>query len=368
MKMADLQRMVQQNGTFKADLMQAFLQAAQVSFREHQRNHGNATQQQPGFTTQTSIESTKNPADINSGSNITSGEKISVNGKLQNGNESGYSSLSSPASSKSHSPLSNNDNAQSASDFVYQNSQHHLVDSKGKLTVDGMSGYNHSNISAAASQRSESHDSIIDEIEHIAMNIKPEPGLSSTQCAMESSGSKDFKLEGADAAMSNLPPEMMHVVSAMMPGIQPGMELTAEALTEMTEKMFDPAVMDQFSFSPVDPGLDSESNSPCSSVMAKMILSGGGSVPMDGDEEDAYMSIDAVKILDDVKQIPSEIRRTLIDQVTESVVEAHFSTCNPTYQNVSEANERLQLKIDNGEMVSVQIACLSSKFPPKDFI
>ena len=39
LRMAELQRLLQQNGTFKSELMQAFLQAAQHSFREHQRNN-----------------------------------------------------------------------------------------------------------------------------------------------------------------------------------------------------------------------------------------------------------------------------------------------------------------------------------------
>lgn len=46
LRMAELQRLLQQNGTFKSELMQAFLSAAQVSFREHQRSNNNNTDNQ----------------------------------------------------------------------------------------------------------------------------------------------------------------------------------------------------------------------------------------------------------------------------------------------------------------------------------
>ncbi|KAK3101181.1 hypothetical protein FSP39_001572 [Pinctada imbricata] len=344
LKMAELQKIVQQNGTIKADLMQVFLQAAQVSFREHQRNHGNTnTNNQQGFGTHSHAENSgvKNSGEINNvGIVANNGDKA----------ESGYSSLSSPASSKSHSPL-NSENAQSGNDSVFHNHLHSM-ESKPNLSVDNMVNFS-ANLTPSASavlNPSESRDSIMDEIEQIALKIKPEPGLNSSHCVMDSASgtSCDSKSEGDSAP--TLPPEMMHVVSTMMPGIQPGMELTAEALSEMTEKMFDPKVMDQFSFSPIDPKIESESNSPCSSSMAKSIMYGGGAAPMEDDELDSYLVIDAQKILEDVRQPPSEVRRTLIDQVTESVVEAHFSTCNPTYQNVAEANERFQEKMEKGEL------------------
>lgn len=46
LRMAELQRLLQQNGTFKSELMEAFLSAAQVSFREHQRNNNSNDNQQ----------------------------------------------------------------------------------------------------------------------------------------------------------------------------------------------------------------------------------------------------------------------------------------------------------------------------------
>ena len=50
LRMAELQRLLQQNGTFKSDLMQAFLSAAQVSFREHQRNNNTTDNQKNNKT------------------------------------------------------------------------------------------------------------------------------------------------------------------------------------------------------------------------------------------------------------------------------------------------------------------------------
>lgn len=79
LRMAELQRLLQQNGTFKSELMQAFLQAAQHSFREHQRN-------------------------INTNDN----QKNKKNTSRQNGSETtGYtpSTMSSPTlNTQSHSP------------------------------------------------------------------------------------------------------------------------------------------------------------------------------------------------------------------------------------------------------------------------
>ncbi|XP_041350395.1 probable nuclear hormone receptor HR3 [Gigantopelta aegis] len=84
LRMAELQKLLQANGTFKSELMQAFLSAAQASFREHAKTSagpGHTPGLQSDFTNQNMF-----------------GPGVAI------GNESGYSSMSSPASSKSQSP------------------------------------------------------------------------------------------------------------------------------------------------------------------------------------------------------------------------------------------------------------------------
>jgi hypothetical protein len=53
----------------------------------------------------------------------------------------------------------------------------------------------------------------------------------------------------------------------------------------------------------------------------------------------------------------------MIEQVTEGVVEANFQTCNPTYQNVAEANERFTEKMAAGDLVGTQALLCIVSFP-----
>lgn len=57
LRMAELQRLLQQNGTFRSELMQAFLQAAQHSFREHQRSNNSNDNHKNKKNAQTSRQS-----------------------------------------------------------------------------------------------------------------------------------------------------------------------------------------------------------------------------------------------------------------------------------------------------------------------
>lgn len=139
--MADLQKVLQQNGTFKAELMQAFLQAAQVSFREHQRNPSNGQQppqqqrpQQHGPPHQMTTQ-------------MSTGE---VNGNV-NGHDSGYSSFSSPVSSKSQSPITNDNLGEKF------NGNQPMAVSTG--------------------------DMMLEEIDNLTMNIKSEPGSNFSNCS-----------------------------------------------------------------------------------------------------------------------------------------------------------------------------------------
>ena len=306
MRMADLQKVLQQNGTFKAELMQAFLQAAQVSFREHQRNPSNGQQpppqqQQPPRQQQQQPQQQHQPPHHMT-TQMSTGE---VNG---NGHDSGYSSFSSPVSSKSQSPITNDN----------------LGD---KYNANQPMGVSNS-------------DMMLEEIDNLTMNIKAEPGSNYSTCS---------SLENSTDLLA---------------------QMDLKVLNQMNEKMFmDPSTfLFESSFSPPEATCKLEPDSPCvtdvmsmgrtnpdsnlsdqNSCSGSSTSTGGKDLSLDIEEE--IIEMNPAKLLDEVRQGPSDVRRALIEQVTESVVEAHFQTCNPTYQNVAEANDRFAEKMASGDMV-----------------
>lgn len=62
--------------------------------------------------------------------------------------------------------------------------------------------------------------------------------------------------------------------------------------------------------------------------------------------------IDVERILEEVKHVPSALREELIDQVIQTVGEAHLATVTPTRQKVREANEKFAQKKLDGFLVS----------------
>lgn len=300
MRMAELQKVLQQNGTFKEELMQAFLQAAQVSFREHQRNPGNS-QQQP--------QPLQRPPQHQNPHHLTS--QMSVNEVNGNGNcqDSGYSSFSSPVSSKSQSPITNDNMGEK------YNGNHQMSVANG--------------------------DMMLEEIDNLTMNIKAEPGSNFSNCS---------GLENSTDILAQMDLKM---------------------LNQLNEKMFmDPStLLFESNFSPPEATCKLEPDSPSvSDVSAGKMnpdlsfsdhnsqagsTSSGGKDPNLDLEEEEIVETDPSKLLEEVRQGPSDVRRALIEQVTESVVEAHFQTCNPTYQNVAEANERFAEKMAAGDLVGI---------------
>ncbi|XP_062620130.1 ecdysone-induced protein 78C-like [Saccostrea cucullata] len=297
LRMAELQKVLQQNGTFKAELMQAFLQAAQVSFREHQRNPSNS-QQQPQQSTQRQSQH-QPPHQMTS--QLSTGE---MNG---NGHESGYSSFSSPVSSKSQSPI----------------------------TSDNMGEKYNGNQPMSLGNS----DMVLEEIDGLSMNIKPEPGSNYSNCgSLENNGDilaqMDLKVLNHLNEKMFMDPSTLLFESSFSP---------PEATCKLEPNS--PSVSEVMSMGRMNPDLNlSEQNSRAGSSS-----SGGKDLSLDIDEEE-IVETDATKLLEEVRLGPSDVRRALIEQVTESVVEAHFQTCNPTYQNVAEANDRFAEKMASGDL------------------
>lgn len=268
LRMAELQRLLQQNGSFKSDLMQAFLSAAQTSFKEHQR-HGERSN--------------------NSNQNANNDNK-----KLVRIQDSGYSSTSSPGSSKSHSPLSNVDD-------INRNIQDtSMLDNKDSILLDpsmcyqqAMSAQSVQNFSPASSET----------------QIKVEPGTNMNACSM--SNQNNMMVDGGAS------PYIMPTETKFMDSSIASEEKVASSVT------------------------DGITNSPMSVMSVAMTPDSNANVD---NTDSMFTPVDITKILEQARQMPSDFRKSLIDQVTESVVEAHFQTCKPTYQAVQEANERMMEK------------------------
>lgn len=240
LKMAELQTLLQQNGTFKSELMQAFLSAAQASFKEHQRNPS-----------------------------TNDNEDGKGKGKPQTGAESGYSSFSSPSSSKSHSPIGD------------------LANATGELSCNNNAEDNKNDINLTNINLVD--ESMLCELENTgnfnSLNIKLEPSSSSCNGSTHST----------DKSFSN--------------GANP-MSVSSDTNQNME--------MPQF------PG-----GGPFASFMPEVLQNVDGS------------DVDMDRIMASVSQTPSELRKTLIQQVTENVYAAHMDTCKPTNEAVREANARI---------------------------
>lgn len=270
--MAELQRLLQQNGTFKSELMQAFLSAAQVSFREHQRHNNNN-------------DNKKNVLHIKK--------------------EPGYTNMSSPTSTtSSQSPTDAN---------TIRNNNYQNIDNKDALLSDKPDNF------LGEQELNLLNRDIIPKVEDTTgfQTIKTEPDfdtfcLSQTQ-SMTNSGSPSSPDAASPFNIPALSPETMMMMPDMMDN------------TSMQQMM----------------------------GMMSGMMTGGLDMPMDLPEPDPNANfIDVDRILEEVKQIPSELRSQLIEQVIETVSEAHLATVRPTYKSVAEANARLERMKADGELVS----------------
>lgn len=230
LRMAELQKLLQQNGTFKSELMQAFLSAAQASFREHQKQH-------------TTADANQNATIVTTGTGATN----------MIGHESGYSSMGSPASSKSQSPLHDQN--------MYQTNINNTPDNR-----IGQFGQKLS-----------------------PLQIKTETDFSNAACSMTNDNNQTTNF---------MPPPEWGNMSNMMMQCMPDTPITPET---------------------PDPNAN---------------------------------EINIDQILEEVQQSVSDTRKQLIDQVTESAISAHFQTCKPTYQSVTEASQKIEEMKANMVMVS----------------
>lgn len=283
LRMAELQRLLQQNGTFKSELMQAFLSAAQVSFREHQRNN-----------------------------NTNDNQKNKKNTRQTNGSESGYTSsdVSSPNQSNAgHSP------GGSYSDQNNQN-KNNQIDSKSGIieNLDNFKIGNDSNspvdnkrtFSPTFAQGSISDFSTVEFSGPV--NVKVEPGLDNQEFGPMTDNSNNL-------IMGGLPPLPEAASPFMMPDLSPEMMMM---MPDMMEMMGDSSMMSGM----------------MAGMMPEMMMA---NLP---EQDDNANEIDVERIMEEVKHVPSALRQDLIDQVIATVSEAHLATVTPTVRKVAEADER----------------------------
>ncbi|XP_067682976.1 nuclear receptor subfamily 1 group D member 1-like isoform X3 [Haliotis asinina] len=267
--MAELQKLLQANGTFKSELMQAFLSAAQASFREHAKN---------STTTSQSTTNTTHSQDGN--------QNTYTQGMIQFGNESGYSSMSSPASSKSQSPLHDNNHPQ-----MLNNNQ--MMDNTNMNTLPPTTTYNANSTLTQQQQQQQQQQQHTIGMMNTQMGNNNLPSISTTH-------------------VSNLSSPM---ASTVMPNTQSPMSTTSNLNAPMSM----PFIM------------------PPDTIKTEPTSTGACDYP----DSNGNQAMEVLRMLDEAKQTPMGSRRQLILQVQEAVTSAHLSTSLNTIKAVQEAKERL---------------------------
>ncbi|GAB1606392.1 nuclear hormone receptor family member nhr-48 isoform X1 [Argonauta hians] len=372
--MADLQKLIQTNGSFKSELMQAFLAAAQASFKEHANNSNHAN-------------NNNNNSNNNNNNNNNKADPAATN-SIPNGVESGYSSLNSPASSSSQSPVhlqpqpngstsssttSNNTtttatttsssssstssvaaNAAScanSNNITNTNANTSNLSNGGTHTVAlSCNGSNmiHLNgvrtktepvdpITASSVQANVMPTNIINGITSSALipnGISKVAVAGADICHVLANGGGGGVINGMADSIASGPPNMcnglqnglsgscLERLSTSSSSSSKDMSPTAFVMPETPNSTSSAAPTPQTptSYEESQPMIKVESKfSPCSLATQK---------PM-------AKFLD--KIIDEGRQQPTEARRKLIEQVTVTIVEAHKVTCRVTHDAVTEA-------------------------------
>lgn len=198
LKMAELQKLLQTNGTFKSELMQAFLQAAQHSFREHQRNN-NSNDNQKNKNSRTDVDSTKYRS----------------------------STMTSPSSTKSHSPSDQTANIRNRNQSL-DTKVGIIEDSLDNFKIDpDSSTVRDNNPTLTTTTTTATTDYSI-----FPAEIKTEPDLDNSQFSLPDNMLPPFSMSTAASPMMMpqlspdtmmMMPEMMEFMQGMDPNAMPPM-------------------------------------------------------------------------------------------------------------------------------------------------
>ncbi|KAK6176325.1 hypothetical protein SNE40_014629 [Patella caerulea] len=244
LRMAELQKLLQANGTFKAELMEAFLSAAQASFRDHAKQPSTSENSTAPTSQQQQQQQQHQPPPQQQPPTQFASPNMPVTTV-----ESGYSSLSSPASSKSQSPSQD-------PNLLLGNNSMNFMDNLGLFNVPSLDG---------------------------------SPSMTSP---MDSVGSN---------------------------------QIDSNVLSPLPDGLNLDACFNEF--------LNMESVS----IKAEPVSSPSCCQQQLGIINNDYIE----RALKEVKLLPSDTRRHLIEQVTDSVISAHMLTCINSHQAVEEANNKI---------------------------
>ncbi|BFZ10808.1 hypothetical protein BsWGS_13847 [Bradybaena similaris] len=327
LRMAELQKLLQANGTFKAELMQAFLSAAQQSFREHSKSGGGHSQ-----------SSSSTPAVVNvSSASQQDNNNANVNSSMPSSQSySDVLSLGSPSSIQVPSPFPDLEMAELS-----------------PLT----SGMNF-NVSQSYDSKLFSGNS-----DNLMNNLVYSPG---TQSANDNLPSP--LILPLDALDSTSPSsfmsfnQMAFTDSASSPGMASNNNYNTKAQVDnkadmnFSEDLMSPA-SSMFSAGSVKQEFET--------VVIKQEPSEAGF-----DYFDCYAnsSVDVQRIMAEVHETPSETRRLLIAQVTDAIIEAHMATTINTHANVTEANEKIKQMKESRDMPDMSKLSLSASSVWQQFL
>lgn len=343
--MADLQKLIQSNGTFKSDLMQAFLAAAQASFKEHAHNSNSHKQQEsPAAATTAAAAATTATA------TTTTTTTPNTSNSIPNGVESGYSSLNSPASSSSQSPV-------------------HLQPHPNATNTNSSTPNNTTNGSTAAASSANSNNTA---------SVPPPPVATSSSNTIQLNGIR-MKTEPVENNIANgvQPSAVMDGIGVANMMASNGIIANGIASSGVVSSAADiiPANMLNTTANGLPNGIhegcteristgtnNNKDTSPSSFVMPETPNSTSSAAPTPQtpshfDESQSVIKAEPKfspcqigsqsipkflidKIIEEGRQEPSEPRKKLIEQVTVTIVEAHMMTCRVTHDAVLEAYQR----------------------------
>ncbi|KAH9504773.1 hypothetical protein Btru_061934 [Bulinus truncatus] len=306
-RMAELQKLLLANGTFKSELMQAFLSAAQQSFREHSKSGG-------------SHSHGAGHKSANNSNTASAAQTSESNQSVLSPNQASHSynvtDTDSPTSVQALSPLP---------DFS--------VDVLSPMTPD-------INVIQVLAFQNNNHNG----------NSGCSPGSEPASSPLPFS-TLDNSSPSSFMTRSHTSPQSPSIVNPKCAS-----STDSKAFLKINTNTMTP------SSSGLSPGSIKQEHSHVTVIKQEPECSFVTQIKQEPDcgQDDAHGDVtDAFRILDEVREIPSDSRRLLIDQVTDAIIEAHMATTINTHANVVEANERLNRMKANNEMPEIVHLSLS---------
>ncbi|XP_076447554.1 uncharacterized protein LOC143284606 isoform X2 [Babylonia areolata] len=410
MRMEDLQKVLHKSGTLKEDLMQAFLSAAKASFQEHSKTGEKAKghdfhmeqrtvammvggQNQPLMSVAGGGIPVSSPSlESRSGSADLSGPGVSGGGGGRMEVVDSPSSLQSPGGS-----CMTDFNLVALDSFLFEqglpgtpggSSQQMLLDTVGDLALS--SPYNPGgavsldSVSGAASPQSDtglgsplilpSPSSTLTTTTTTA-NGTGVLGSDTSSHVQHSSGPRNNGMlnQGLQSTTQGAPPPPLPPIPISSSGLvqyphslpHPLPVSTAYGMSAGHSEMKVDIKIEPSAGYPSSCSVKSEPVSPRTPCTNRMFKFTSKTLTDDG----GFDPLVVRAILKEARQIPSETRRLLIEQVTDAVVEAHVQTTINTHKSIEEANMKLQKEfLDGGPDASSEKLKADAAFMWQQFV